>query len=198
MFMATENMPNRPDAPTGKAPGGNPQTQDAAATTTGASDAPSEAPAAPFNVAEDVASLIESNADILAQRLAYHSQIMFGVGAVGVDVVNARNLALVLANAVRNRADVQAEQALIGVGEPQLVQINDGTLPFMNNVEVAGLFEGLVLDLVSRAYADNPDRLTEARRMLNEIFQPANETMQSITHYMTNLKAVRSLPPAGV
>jgi len=194
--MSTDNMPNRPDAPTGRAPDGNPQTQDAAATSVTSEAAPEAAPA-PFNLAEDVASIIESNADILAQRLVYHSQIMFGVGAIGVDVVNARNLALVLANSIRNGADVQAEQALVGLGEPQLVQINDGTLPFKNNSLVAGLFEGLVLETLSRAYADNPDRLNEARTMLNDIFQPANETMQSMTRYLTNMKAVPSLPPAS-
>jgi hypothetical protein len=33
--------------------------------------------------------------------------------------------------------------------------------------------------------------------MLNDIFQPANETMQGMTRYLTNMKAVPSLPPAS-
>jgi hypothetical protein len=119
---------------------------------------------------------------------------MFGVGAVGVDVVNARNMALVLANALRSKAETQAEQALVGLGEPQIVQINDGTLPFKNNGQVAGLFEGLVLDTLARAYADDPARFGDARAMLDDIFQPANETMQSMTRLMTNLDELRALP----
>jgi hypothetical protein len=143
-----------------------------------------------------MASIIEGQADIIAQRLTYNSQMMYGVGAIGVDVVNARNAALVLANALRNHADMQAEQSLVNLGEPQVVQINDGTLPFKNNGQVAGLFEGLVLDTVSRAYADNQSRLNDARVMLNDIFQPANEQMQSINRLMTNSKpAAPALPP---
>jgi hypothetical protein len=194
--MATDNMPNRPDAPTGRVTDGNTQTQ-GAAVVSGTNEATPESAPLPFNLAEDMASLVEQNADILAQRLVYHCQIMFGVGAVAVDVVNARNLALVLANALRTRADIQAEQALVGIGEPEIVQINDGTLPFQNYGQVAGLFEGLVIDTVTRAYSDNPARITDAVKLVNDIFQPANETMQGMTRYMTNLKALRSLPPAS-
>ena len=122
---------------------------------------------------------------------------MYGVGAVAVDIVNARNSALVLANALRNRANVQAEQSLVGMGDPQVVQINDGTLPFMNNVQVAGLFEGLVVDTISRAYADNPSHLRDARNMLSDIFQPANNEMEGIRRMLTNPRSlVPGLPPS--
>ncbi len=210
--MTADNIPGPPGDPTARVPAGDPQTQNAAsqvraepdaaatpatpaqaATPAGASEAPAPPP---FNLAQDMASIIEGQADILAQRLTYHSQIMYGVGAVGVDIVNAHNAALVLANALRNRADMQAEQSLIAVGDPQVVQVNDATLPFKNNGQVAGLFEGLVLDTVGRAYADNPSRMQDARVMLNDIFQPANEKMQSINRLMTNLKSLApGLPP---
>jgi hypothetical protein len=223
--MTADNMPGPPGDPTASVPPGDPQAQNAATKTTAeppvppvaatpatpaASTVPSEptAPAAPadtpeapspppFDLAQDMASIIEGQADILAQRLSYHSQIMYGVGAVGVDIVNARNAALVLANALRNRADMQAEQSLVGMGDPQVVQVNDATLPFKNNGQVAGLFEGLVLDTVSRAYTDNPSRMQDARVMLNDIFQPANEEMQGITRLMTNLRSLApGLPPS--
>ena len=126
--MSTGNMPNPPDMPTSQTPPGDPQAQNAAtstsaATTPGGSPPPPSAPA--FSLAEDIAGIIERDADILAQRLLYHSQTMYGVGSVGVDIVNARNAAMVLANALRNNADTQAEDSLFGIGEPQVVQIND-------------------------------------------------------------------------
>ncbi len=196
--MTADNMPGPPGDPTARVPAGDLQTQDAAAQVPAAPAIATEAPnPPPFDLAHDMAFIIESQADILAQRLAYHSQIMYGVGAVGVDIVNARNAALVLASALRNRADIQAEQSLVGVGDPQVVQVNDATLPFKNNGQVAGLFEGLVLDTIGRAYADNPARIQDARVMLNGIFQPANEKMQNINRLMTNLKSpAPGLPPS--
>jgi hypothetical protein len=194
--MSTGNMPNPPDMPTSQTPPGDPQAQTAAtsaATTSGDSPPASSAPT--FNPAEDIAGIIERDADILAQRLLYHSQTMYGVGAVGVDIVNARNAAMVLANALRNSATMQAEDSLFGIGEPQIVQINDGTLPFKNNAQVAGLFEGLVLETLSRAYADNPARLQLARALLGGIFQPANERMQQINRLMTNIPSAKALGP---
>jgi hypothetical protein len=188
--MSTGNMPNPPDAPTSQVPPGDPQAQSAATSTAGSPPSPAT-PA--FNLAEDIAGIIEREADILAQRLLYHSQTMYGVGAVGVDIVNARNAAMVLANALRNSADMQAEESLFGIGEPQVVQVNDATLPFKNNGQVAGLFEGLVLETLSRAYADNPDRLQQARALLEGIFQPANERMEQINRLMTNIASMKAL-----
>jgi hypothetical protein len=197
--MSTGNMPNPPDMPTTQIPPGDPQTQNAAATadTAVSGEAP---PAQPTSLAEDISGIIERNADILAQQLVYHSQMMYGVGAVGMDIVNARNSALVLANALRNNSRGQGEQMLINLGDPQITQVNDGTLPFSSNVQIAGLFEGLVNDTVSRAYADDQARAREAREALAGIFRPANERMQSITRMMTpgaDLKALGPGTPAG-
>ena len=117
--MSTGNMPNPPDMPTEsdatRRPAGpkNAATSTSAATTPGGSSPPPSAPA--FSLAEDIAGIIESNADILAQRLIYHSQTMLGRRRRG-RLVNARNPAMVLANALRNNADTQAEEALLGVG----------------------------------------------------------------------------------
>jgi hypothetical protein len=189
--MSTGNMPNPPDKSTSQTSPGDPQDQNGATSTSAGS--PPSPPTPAFNLAEDIAGIIEREADILAQRLLYHSQTMYGVGAVGVDIVNARNAAMVLANALRNSADLQAEESLFGIGEPQLVQVNDATLPFKNNGQVAGLFEGLVLETLSRAYADNPARLQQARALLDGIFQPANERMQQINRLMTNIASVKAL-----
>jgi hypothetical protein len=190
--MSTGNMPNPPDMPTSQVPPGDPQTQNAATATQPSAGAAS---AKPSNLAEDIAGILEREADILAQRLVYHSQTMYGVGAVGVDIVNAHNAVLVLANALRNHATDQAEYSLIGLAEPQLVQINDATLPFKNNAQIAGLFEGLVLDTISRAYADDADRVREARLLLESIFQPANERMQRITRMLFPGADLKALGP---
>jgi hypothetical protein len=190
--MSTGNMPNPPDMPTTQIPPGDPQTQNAAA---GASTAPT---AQPLSLAEEIATIIERDADVLAQRLVYHSQMMYGVGAVGVDIVNARNSALVLANALRNRASGQGEQTLINLGDPQITQVNDATLPFKNNAQVTGLFEGLVNDTISRAFADDASRSGEARILLAGIFQPANERMQTITRMMTSGADLKALGPGMV
>lgn len=158
--MSTGNTPNPPDTPTGDT-------------------SPS--------LAADVAGIIEREADTLAQRLVYHSQTMYGVGAVGVDVVSARNSALVFANALRNNATAQADHTLMNVGESQAVQINDGTLPFKNNVQVAGLLEGLIIDTVARAYAEDPATVRAARTMLDGLFQSANEKMQHQSRALVQL-----------
>lgn len=195
--MSTGNMPNPPETPTSQVPPGDPQTQNAATAASAPTDSDTaNAPAQPASLAEGIAAILEREADTTAQRLVYHCQIMYGVGAVGVDPVNARNSVLVLANALRNGAGDQAEETLIGLGDPQFTQINDGTLPFKNNAQVAGLFEGLVMDAVSRAYADDPARVKEARSLLDGIFQPANERMQQIARRLFTGTDVRALGPA--
>lgn len=188
--MSTGNMPNPPTNPTSQAVTGDPQAQ---ASVASPSDTQVQAQAQPpFNLADDMAGIIEGNADIIAQRLVYHSQTMFGVGATGVDVVNAHNSAMVVANALRNSAASQAVWTLVNLGDGQVCQVNDQTLPFKNNAQVAGLLEGLIFDTVARVYADNPDRIQEARTLLNGYFQPANELMQVMAR---QLDAIQALAP---
>jgi hypothetical protein len=177
--MTTGQTPNPPDSLTNQAP---PAANDAAppkqqTTPPGGGN---QAESAPASLAEDVARIIEGQADVIAQRLVYHSQTLFGVSATGVDIVNARNSVLVVANALRNRAESQAVNTLANLGDPQIAQINDATLPFMSNNQVAGLLEGLLLDTVTQAYRDDPSRIREARLLLDSYFQAANEYLQSV------------------
>ncbi|MGA7732565.1 MAG: hypothetical protein WCD37_14995 [Chloroflexia bacterium] len=169
--MTTGNMPNPPDRLTSMAPteGARAQTQ---------TEPEAGEPQQPLDLAGDIARIITEQADVLAQRLVYHTQLLFGVSAMAVDIVNARNSVLVVANAVRNRSEKQAVGTLVNVGTPQNAQINDGTLPFKNNSQVAGLLEGLILDTVSQAYRDDPARQREARLLLDTYSQSANEQLQ--------------------
>jgi hypothetical protein len=168
-------MPNPPDRPTNAAPA-----EAAEATTQPTEAAPADGQSQPpFDLAEDIAGIITEQADVLAQRLAYHTQLLFGVSAHGVDVVNGRNSVMVAANALRNRSQTLAVGALVNLGTPQNAQINDGTLPFKNNSQVAGLLEGLILDAVTQAYRDDPARQQEARLLLDGYWQAANEQLQS-------------------
>jgi hypothetical protein len=191
--MSTDRMPKPPDQPTNQIPSGNPQTQDAAAQAL--PDAQTQA-MVPFSLADSLADILESNADTIAQRLYYHSQIMYGVGAIGIDTVNARNAVLVLANALRNNATSAAENAVAHAGTAQLAQVNDATLPLKNNAQIAGLLEGLVLDTVSRAYGDDIARTNEARKLLNSIFQPVNDELQYQSRAMVNFQAPGPSPNA--
>src|SRR4051794_21177353 len=119
--MSTGHTPNPPDRLTNRAPEpATPAIPDATA--------PQAEPQQPFNLAEDIARILTEQADVLAQRLVYHTQTMFGVGATGVDVVNARNSVLVVANALRNRSENVAVSTLVGLGTAQNAQINDATL----------------------------------------------------------------------
>lgn len=176
--MSTGNTPNPPDRPTNQAP--EPATP-AVSDATG----PQAEPQQPFNLAEDIARILTEQADVLAQRLVYHTQTMFGVGATGVDVVNARNSVLVVAHALRNRSESGAVSTLVGLGTAQNAQINDATLPFQNNSQVAGLLEGLILDTAQQAYRDDPARLREARLLLDSYSQAANEHLQRQSRALT-------------
>jgi hypothetical protein len=169
--MTTGNMPNPPDRLTNQAP-----TEAAQAQTQPTPDGQEQVP---FDLAADIARIIAEQADVLAQRLNYHSQLLFGVSAHGVDVVNARNGVVVVANALHNRSDNAAVAALVNLGTPQNPQINDATLPFKNNSQVAGLLEGLILDTVVQAYRDDPARQREARLLLENYWQAANEQLHS-------------------
>ncbi|HST04210.1 MAG TPA: hypothetical protein VLQ48_05680 [Chloroflexia bacterium] len=171
--MSTGHMPNPPDRPTRKVP-------EQAADAQAQADPQAQAPAQPpFDLASDLASIIEAQADVIAQRLTYHNQMLFGVSAQAVDVVNARNSTLIVANALRNKADKQMISTLVDLGTAQRPQINDATLPFRHNGLTAGLLEGILLDVASMAYRDNPDRTKEARLLLNGYFQAANERIEN-------------------
>lgn len=179
--MSTGNMPEMPDQPTSKAPTQSAEAQTQANPQLDASPQQAQAPAPqqPFDLASDMAGIIEAQADVIAQRLNYHTQTLFGVSAQGVDVVNGRNSILILANALRNNADKQAISTLVNLGTAQMPQINDATLPFRTNSLVAGLLEGLVLDVVTQAYQNDPDRTKAARLLLNGYFQAANEHLEN-------------------
>jgi hypothetical protein len=179
--MTTGNMPNPPDRLTNQAP-----TEAAKAQTQPGIEA-GEAPTT-FDLASDVATIIEGQVDVLAQRLVYHTQLMYGVGALGVDVVTARNSVVVFANALRNGTEQAAVHTLVCTGTSQNPQINDMTLPFKNNGQVAGLLEGLILDAVMFAYRDDPARQHDARLLIDSYAQAANEQLQRQT---------RSLGPVG-
>lgn len=168
--MTTGNMPNPPDHLSTQAAAGDVKGQDAGVatplegTTGGAA-----------TLGADMARILVEDADVLAQQMVYHSQMMFGVSAMGTDAVNARNSVLVIANALRNGTNAPAVHALANLGDAQIAQVNDRTLPFKMGTQVAGLLEGLLLDSIGRAYKDDSDKQREARTMLERIFQAANE-----------------------
>jgi hypothetical protein len=164
-------MPNPPDQPTSQVTA--PQTKEQApAATEGAVVTALEAPL-PLNA--DIARILEERADVVAQRLVYHSQMMLGVSAIGTDPVNARNATLAIANALRHDRRETVLFALSNLGDSQIAQVNDHTLPFNYNAQVAGLYEGILLDTITHAYNDNPDRRHEARMLLEKLFVEANE-----------------------
>ena len=183
--MSTGKMPETPDQTTSKAPTESAQAQTQANPALDASPQQAPAPQQPFDLASDMAGIIEAQADVIAQRLNYHTQMLFGVSAQGTDVVNGRNSTLILANALRNNADKQAISTLVSLGTAQWPQINDATLPFKTNSLVAGLLEGLVLDVVSQAYQNDPDRTKAARLLLNGYFQAANERLENPSRALT-------------
>jgi hypothetical protein len=168
--MSTGNMPNPPDTPT--APGGQ---------VPGGSEAPppAEEAQAQLPLPADMARILREQADTIAQQMNYHSQMMMGVSAMGTDVVNARNTVLTLADALSQGGTEDAEKAIVHLGSAQIAQVNDRTLPFKLNSQIAGLFEGLVLDTMSKAYGSDPGRAKEARALLEPLFQSANEQAQT-------------------
>lgn len=171
--MSTEHMPTPPDRITNQASPPKVETQPAppaAPAETGA-----EAAAAPLPLNEDMARVLEEQAEIIVQRQMYHSQMMVGVSALGNDPVSARNAVLTVANALRNRSNERVEYALINLGDAQLEQVNDQTLPWKFNAQVAGLLEGLLLDTFQQAYRGDAQKQREARGLLEGVFLAANE-----------------------
>jgi hypothetical protein len=137
--------------------------------------APQEAAVeAPLPLGEQIARLLETQADLVAQRQVYNSQQMLGVSATGTDVVNAREAVLTVAQALRSGDSQGVRHALANLGAPQISQINDHTLPFRYNAQVAGLFEGILLDTLSKGLAGD-DARQGARAMVEQIFIDANE-----------------------
>ncbi len=177
--MSTDHMPTPPDALTNQASDKKvrgqtiPSTQ--AATEQAAVQAEHEG--GPLN--EDMARLLEEQVGVIAQQMVYHSQMMYGVGGLGTDPVSARQATLEIAGALRSRTKTVGMYALVNLGDPQIAQANDRTMPFKFNSQVAGLFEGILLDTFSKAYRDDEDRREEARKLLMSIFLPANEELQS-------------------
>ena len=167
--MSTGHMPNPPDHLTS-------QTGQTVADQAAPVEGPS-AEAPPLSLAEEMARIIEEQADVIAQKQLYHAQTMVGVSAVGTDVVNARNAALVIADALRTGDHTRVEHVLANLGDPQVSQVNDRTLPFRFNLQIAGLLEGIIIETISTAYAGDSARIGEARLMLEQVFQPANELL---------------------
>src|SRR3954452_20124808 len=164
-------MPGQPDQPvteTGRSEAGQ-------GPATGAAVEPKSTDVAvPLPLGADMARIIEEQVETIVQRQSYHSQMMLGVSATGTDAVNARTAALTVANALRQGAEGTVLYALVNLGDPQIAQINDHTLPFNFNAQVAGLFEGILLDTISQAYKADPARQHEARMMLERLFIEAN------------------------
>lgn len=202
--MSVQHMPTPPDRPTNQAsppgvetqpstaPADPTQAQQPAPTTPGEprtegqaqatqaqpapapeQTAPSEPAPLPLN--EDMARILEEQVDLIVQRQVYHSQMMVGVSALGNDPVSSRNAVLTVAKALRSKSSAGVEYALVNLGDPQIPQINDHTLPFKFNAQVAGLLEGLMIDAIRQVYRSDPARAEEARSALEAMFLEANE-----------------------
>lgn len=188
--MTTGHMPQSPDQPTTQV------NQPAVQEQTGTPDVQRVQPTAQLPVAEDMARIIEEQIDIIAQKMIYHTQMLFGVSAMGLDPVNARQTALLVAASLRSASFTDAEHALVNLGDSTLVQINDQTLPFKVNSQVAGLLEGILIDTVSEQFAVDRARLREARELLDRLFQSANEEMQHQSKMMISSQAPGAHPNA--
>jgi len=166
--MSTGNMPEPPDTLTSKTPA----TPNAEALG-GPADQQGTAAAQPLTLSAQMAATFAEQADLIAQRLVFNTQVLYGVSAIGVDFVNARNSVLVIANALRSGQLELAEKSLMDLGYSQIEQVNDHTLPFKNNSLVAGMLEGILLDTVARSLGDG-QQLAQAREMLGGLFERAN------------------------
>ena len=97
--MSIGHMPEPLDTLTSKTPA----VHNAEALSGAAAEAEQGADTArPTDLMAQIAEIIEEQADLIAQKLVYTSQQMYGVSAVGVDFVNARNSALAMAKALRS------------------------------------------------------------------------------------------------
>ncbi|MDQ3930415.1 MAG: hypothetical protein M3328_14880 [Chloroflexota bacterium] len=169
--MSTGHMPNPPDHLTTQATARDTQGQSAG-------EEPSAQPTQPLSLEADMARMIEEQIDAIAQRQVYHSQMLLGVSAMPTDPVTARTSALMVADALRQSTSRNLEHTLVNLGNPQIAQVNDRTLPYKLNAQLAGLLEGILIDVVTQGYRDDPDRQRTARGLLESLFQPANERMQ--------------------
>ncbi|HEX9988793.1 MAG TPA: hypothetical protein VGE45_10000 [Chloroflexia bacterium] len=169
--MSTGQMPNPPDHPTTQATAGDTQGQSVG-------EEQGAQPIQPLSLEADMARMIEEQVDAIAQRQVYHSQMLLGVSAMPTDPVTARMSTLMVADALRYSASRHLEHTLVNMGDPQIAQVNDRTLPYKLNAQLAGLLEGILIDVVSQGYRDDPARQQEARALLESLFQPANERMQ--------------------
>ena len=172
--MSTGSMPEPPDTLTSKTPAA-PNAEALAGTAEAVAPGTGAEPAPPLDIKSQLAAIIADQADVIAQKLVYNTQLLYGVSAVAVDFVNARNSALVVANALRSGEMANAEQTLVDLGDSQIHQVNDHTLPFKNNSLVAGMLEGILLDTVAKGLGDDTARVAEAHDMLLSFFQAANE-----------------------
>ncbi len=177
--MSTDHMPKPPDQPTEQANAPSVPSQAVAPIEqTGAEAVAKEAE--PLDIGADMARIMEEQVEVIVQRQVYHTQMMFGVSGLGTDPVNARNATLTIAGALRNKTPEIVLYTLVNLGDAQLSQINDQSIPFKFNVQVAGLLEGILIDTINQAYKGDPPRQHEARTMLEQMFIDANE--QAETH----------------
>ena len=172
--MTVGNMPNPPDQPTTMVvpPGSSAHPEG------GAADDQPAAP--PLSLTADMARIIEEQADVIAQKQYYHSQLLLGVSALGTDVVNARQAALMIAHALRNSDEASATHTLVNLADPQFSQVNDRTLPYRFNSQMSGLLQGIIVAVISQEYRDDPTRASEARTMLSRLFARAEEVVMGL------------------
>src|SRR5688572_28195361 len=151
--MTTGNMPNPPDQPTTQVvPEISPPGEEGA-----------EQPAQSLSIEADMARIIEERIDIIAQKQFYHSQLMLGVSALGTDIVNARESALIVAQALRGSDQRTATSTFLSLGDPQFAQVNDRTLPYRFNSQMSGLLQGIILEAITQAYTSEPGKLADAQ-----------------------------------
>ncbi|MEO6457159.1 MAG: hypothetical protein ABIO92_02635, partial [Chloroflexia bacterium] len=140
----------------------------------GIGGAPDQQPGPPISLEADMARIIEEQADVIAQKQLYHSQLMLGVAALGTDIVSAKQSTMMVASALRSGNTPIATDALVKLGDAQFAQVNDRTLPYRFNSQISGLLQGIILDAISQAYSSQPDKITEAQLMLSKLFASAN------------------------
>jgi hypothetical protein len=181
--MTTGNMPNPPDQPTTQVvpPDSTTATQGEAT--------PEQGEAPPLSLHADMARIIEAQADVIAQKQLYHSQILLGVSALGTDVVNARQSAIMVAHALRNSDTASATHTLVNLGDPQFSQVNDRTLPYRFNSQMAGLLQGIIIDEITQAYRDDPGKANEAKAILSTLFESADEAVMKLPKYPPRFQA---------
>lgn len=146
-----------------------------AATTPAQGEVPA-APQLPLN--EELAKLFEDQLGTIAQKMVYNCQLLFGVGGMGTDPVSAREALMVIAGALRSRNLAPGVYALVNLGDPQIVQVNDRTFPFRFSEQATGLLEGILLDTTAKAYKTDPERAKQAHTLLSSLFITANEELQ--------------------